>query len=231
VDEQKPAAAGTTETAERLRAQSARLSAAANAAAEVSYRASADAGQPGELAVTATGLGRVAAIQLGPKAVGAGAQALGPALSRLLNEAIAGAKDKAAQAQAAEPSLRAALLDSGCSPDTAEQLTAKTVNASSPGEQVTVTASGTGEITEVRFAATALKGDDHSTLAEQITTAANGAIDAAQQLQRELSGSARPGEQELDKALDAQLSDFNRQMDELLNRLDQAGKRIADLND
>ena len=81
------------------------------------------------------------------------------------------------------------------------------------------------------FAAMALNGDDHSGLAEQITTAANGAIDAAQQLQRELSGSARPGEQELDKALDAQLSDFNQQMDELLNRLDQAGKRIADLND
>jgi DNA-binding protein YbaB len=231
VDEQKPAAAGATDTTERLRAQSARLSAAANAAAEVSYRASAEAGQPGELAVIATGLGRVAAIQFGPQATGVGAQALGAALSRLLNEAIAGAKDKAAQAQAAEPSLRAALLDSGCSPDTAEQLAAKTVSASSPGEQVTVAASGIGEITEVRFAATALNGDGHCVLAEQITAAANGAIDAAQQLQRELSGSARPGEQELDKALDAQLSDFNQQMDELLKRLDQAGKRIADLND
>lgn len=231
MDEQEPAAAGTIETAERLRAQSARLSAAANAAAEVSYRASADTGQPGGLAVTATGLGRVATIQFGPQAIGAGAQALGAALPRLLNEAIAGAKDKAAQAQAAEPSVRAALLDSGCSPDTAEQLAAKTVSASSPDEQVTVAASGTGEITEVRLAATALDGDNHSGLAEQITAAVNGAIDAAQQLQRELSGSARPGEQELDKALDTQLSDFNRQMDELLNRLVQAGKRIADLDE
>jgi DNA-binding protein YbaB len=231
VDEQKPAEVGPTDTTDRLRAQSARLSAAANAAAEVSYRASAEAGQPGELAVTATGLGRVAAIQFGPQTTGAGAQAVGAVLSRLLNEAIAGARDKAAQAQAAEPSLRAALLDSGCSPDTADQLAAKTVSASSPGEQVTVAASGTGDIIEVRFAATALNGDQHSVLAEQITAAANAAIDAAQQLQRELSGSARPGEQELDKALDAQLSDFNRQMDELLNRLDQAGKRISGVND
>jgi DNA-binding protein YbaB len=231
VDEQKPAAAGETETAGRLRAQSARLSAAATAAAEVSYRASADTGQPGGLAVTAIGLGRVATIELGPRATGAGAQALGAALTRLLNEAIGGAKDRAAQAQAAEPSVRAALLDSGCSPETAEQLAAKTVSASSPGEQVTVAASGSGEITEVRFAATALAGDDHCGLAEQITAAANGAIDAAKELQRELSGSARPGEQELDKALDAQLSDFNRQMDALLNRLDQAGQRIAGLHD
>lgn len=231
MDEQEPAAAATTETAERLRAQSARLSAAANAAAEVSYRASADPGQPSGLAVTATGLGRVATVQLGPQASGADPQALGAALSRLLNEAIAGARDKAAQAQAGEPSVRAALLDTGCLPDTAEQLAAKTVSASSPGEQVTVAVKGTGEVTEVRFAVTALDGDDHSGLAEQITTAVNGAIDAAKELQRELSGSARPGQQELDKALDTQLSDFNRQMDELLNRLDQAGQRIADLNE
>jgi DNA-binding protein YbaB len=231
VDEQKPAAAGTTETADRLRAQSARLTAAANAAAEVSYQASADVGQPGGLAVTATGLGRVATVHLGPQATGAGAQALGAALPRLLNDAIAGARDKAAQAQAAEPSVRAALLDSGCSPDTAEQLAAKTVSVSSPDEHVTVAANGTGEITEVRFAATALDGGGHAALAEQITSAANAAIDATKELQRELSGSTRPGEQELNKALDAQLSDFNRQMDELLSRVDQAGKRIANQNE
>jgi DNA-binding protein YbaB len=226
VDEQVPDAAGPDQTPERLRERSARLTAAAAAAAEVSYRASTDQGSPGEIAVIATGLGRVSKIQFGPQAMASGAKTLGPGLVRLLNEAIAGAKDQAAQNLdgTAGSSVREALLECASTPEAADKLAGETFSAASPDEQVTVTASGTGEITGIELAAAALSADNGTSLAEQISAAANAAIDAAQHRQRELSGSLRAGEQDLDAALDAQLAAFNKEMDELLGRLGQAGK-------
>jgi hypothetical protein len=41
----------------------------------------------------------------------------------------------------------------------------------------------------------------------------------------------RAGEQDLDAALDAQLAEFNQQMDELLGRLDQVGRGVADASE
>lgn len=235
MDEQVPDAAGSNQTTARLRERSARLTAAAAAAGEISYRASIDAGGPGEIAVTATGLGRVSKIQVGPQAMAAGPKALGPALTRLLNEAIARAREQAAEslAERAEPGVRAALLEGGATPEAAEKLAGESFSASSPEEKVTVTATGTGEITQVKIAPAALgttggASGGTSDLAEQIATAANGAIDAAQHRQRELSGSLRPGEQDLDKALDAQLAEFNQQMDKLLGRIDQAARPAPD---
>jgi DNA-binding protein YbaB len=223
VDEQVPDAAGSDETTERLRERSARLTAAATAAGEISYRAGADQGSPGEIAVTATGLGRVSKIQFGPQATASDTRTLGSALVRLLNEAIAGAKEKAAQNLdgAAGTGVREALLECASTPEATDKLAGETFSVASPGEQVTVTASGTGEITGVKFAAASLRGDDGTGLAEQIAAAANGAIDAAQHRQRELSGSLRAGEQDLDAALDAQLAAFNKEMDDLLGRLGQ----------
>jgi DNA-binding protein YbaB len=225
MDDQAPDSAGSNTTTARLRERSARLTAAATAAGEVSYRAGTEAGGPDGIAVTATGLGRVSRIQVGPRAMAGDPKSLGPALARLLTEAITGAREKAAQALdgRAEPGLREA-LECGATPEIAEKLAGETFTASSPDEQVTVTARGTGEITGVRFAAGALRTGDGAGLAEQITAAANGAIDAAQRRQRELSGSLRAGEQDLDAALDAQLAEFNHQMDALLGRLGQAGR-------
>jgi DNA-binding protein YbaB len=229
VDEQVPDPAGPNQRTARLRERSARLTAAATAAGEVSHRASVGPGGPGELAVTATGLGRVSKIQAGQHAVTCGAKTLGPALARLLNQAITGAREKAAQALAgaAVPGVREA-LECGVTPEIAEKLAGETVSGSSQDGEVTVTATGTGEITQVRFAAGALRADDGTGLAERIAAAANAAIDAAQHRQRELSGSLRPGEQDLDAALDAQLAQFNQQMDELLGRLSQATGRADD---
>lgn len=226
MDEQVPEAAGPDQSAARLRERSAKLTAAAAAAGEISYRASTGAG-PGEIAVTATGLGRVSKIHVGPQAMQSGAKALGPALTRLLNEAVTRAREQAAQAlnERAEHGVRTALLESGGTPEAAQKLAGESFSASSPDEKVTVTATGTAEFTRVKFDAAALRAGDGSGLAEQITAAANGATDAAQRRQRELSGSLRAGEQDLDKALDAQLAAFNQQMDELLGRIDQAGQR------
>ena len=67
---------------------------------------------------------------------------------------------------------------------------------------------------------------------EQITAAKTGPPDAAKDPKREQVTTPKSDEQELDAALDAaldaQLAQFNQQMDELLERLDQAGKRITD---
>jgi DNA-binding protein YbaB len=230
VDEQVPEAAGSDQTTARLRERSARLTAAATAAGEVSHRASTNAGGLSEIAVIATGLGRVSKVQVGPKAVGSDPTTLGATLVRLLNEAIAGAREKAAKTLggAAEPGVRKALLECAAAPEVAEKLAGETFSAASPDETVTVTASGTGEITGVRLAAAALSAGDGTAAAEQISAAANAAIDAAQHRQRELSGSLRAGEQDLDAALDAQLAAFNKEMDELLGRINQAGKPPAD---
>jgi hypothetical protein len=66
---------------------------------------------------------------------------------------------------------------------------------------------------------------------EQITAAKTGPPDAAKDPKREQVTTSKSDEQELDAALDAaldaQLAEFNHQMDELLERLDQANKRIA----
>lgn len=230
MDEHVPDAAGSNQTTARLRERSARLAAAMTAAGETSYRASTDAGTPVEIAVTATGLGRILKVHVGPKAMQAGPKALGPALIRLLNEAITRAREQAAEGvdETAQPGVRAALLECGNTPEAAEKLAGEHFSAGSPDEKVTVTATGTGEITKVKIDAAALKGGNAADLAEQITAAANGAIDAAQHRQRELSGSLRAGEQDLDKALDAQLAEFNQQMDELLGRIHQASQPSPD---
>jgi DNA-binding protein YbaB len=240
------AAAEATQIAASLWERSARLTAAATAAGAVSCEASSGRGRPSEVSVTAAGTGRVSKIYVGPQAMHSGPAGLADTLSRLVNEAVSGAKQRAAKAiqealtEAGEPSLATALQEAVSSPDAATarfaaELAAQTVSASSPGRKVTATASGTGEITRIEFGSTALRGDDNVSLAAEIAAAVNGAFEAAGRLQQPptgapSAGSAPAAEADLAEVLDAQVSVFNRQMDELSHRLDEVTKSLPDLS-
>lgn len=228
------------EVAAALRDKSARLAAAAATAGTVSYDASSDAGRPSEVSVTAMGSGQVSKIYVGPKAMHSGPPELAGTLSRLVNEAVHGARQRAGQtlhqalAEAGESGLATALREAISSADqVAAQLAGQTVSASSPGQQVTVTATGAGEITQVEFGATALRGDDNVKLAGEIAAAVNGAFEAARRLQDAVTtaGPAKPapaGAPDLAQALHDQVSAFNRQLDALDHRLDEVSTSLAE---
>jgi DNA-binding protein YbaB len=226
------AAADAGQVAARLREQAARLTAAVAAGRGISYEASTQAGGPSEIAVTVTGLGQVSRVYVGPRAMRSGPDALAPALSRVLNEAVRGARERAAEAvhDAVEPGLQAVLREPASPPEAAAEriaaLTGETASASSPDEKVTVTASGAGENVRVRFATTALRGFDNVTLGEQIAMAANAALDAARRGQQDVLDSLRDDEKHAAAVLDARMAAYGRRMDGLLDELDQAERRI-----
>ena len=206
------------------------------AAGAVTWEVKAGAGGHSEVSVTATGRGEVTRVYVGPRAMRSGPAALAATLSRLLNEAVRAARERAAQVMldAADPSLRAALCEDLSAPgDAAERLAAQlagqVVGTRSPDGKVTVTASGTGEILAVQFSAAAVGGFDNARLAEQVTAAANGVLDAARHLQEQLIAGQRDDEAAMAAALDARLAAFNSRIDELLDELDQADRRISDL--
>jgi DNA-binding protein YbaB len=236
VDERMPAAAGASDVAAQLREQSARLSAAAMAAGAVTCDAKVGAGGHGEVSVTATGRGEVTRVYVGPRAMRSGPAALAATLCRLLNRAVQGARERAAHVtlDAVDPSLRAALRADTSPPGDAvarfaAQLAGQAVSSHSPDGKVTVTASGTGEILAVQFSAAARDGSDSTGLAEQVTAAASGALDAARNLQQQLMAGQRDNEATIAAALDSRLAAFNGRMDELLDQLDRADRRISDL--
>ncbi|HLX48257.1 MAG TPA: YbaB/EbfC family nucleoid-associated protein [Streptosporangiaceae bacterium] len=227
VGEFVPASAEGAEVAAGLRDKSARLTAAAATAATVSHAASSDAGQPSEVSVTATGSGQVSKIYVGPKAMHSGAPELAGTLSRLVNEAVHGARQRAGEAlqaalvEAGEPDLATALRGAMSSAEQlATQLAGRTVSASSPGRKVTVTANGAEEITGIEFGATALRGYDNVSLAAEIAAAVNGAFEAARRLQDTVTSEAPAASApDLAEVLHERVSAFHRQMDELDRRL------------
>ncbi|HEY2578229.1 MAG TPA: YbaB/EbfC family nucleoid-associated protein [Streptosporangiaceae bacterium] len=234
------ASAEGAEVAAGLRERSARLTAAATAGGAVSYEASSDAGRHSEVSVTATGTGQVSRIYVGPQAMHSSPSGLAGTLSRLVNEAVRGARERAvaalqeALAEAGEPGLVTALQETmSLAEEVAEQLAEQSVSASSPGRKVTVTANGAGEVTGIEFGTTALRGDDNVSLAGEITAAVNEAFDAVHRLQDTVTGtpsagSAPAGGAELTDVLHERVSAFNRQMDELDHRLDEVAKELAD---
>jgi DNA-binding protein YbaB len=165
-----------------------------------------------------------------------GSAALSATLSGLLNQAVRAAREQARRAMrdAVDPGLRAALSEDLSPPgDTAarfaSQLTGRAVSAGSPDGKVTVAANGIGEITSVQFAVTALDGFDNLSLGEQVAAAASGALDAARSLQQRLLAGQYGDEAAVAAVLDARLAGFSRRMDELLDQLTQADRRISDL--
>lgn len=236
VGEFVPASAEGAEVAAGLRDKSARLAAAAATAATVSYEASSDAGRPSEVSVAATGSGQVSNIYVGPKAMHSGSSELAGTLSRLVNEAVHGARQRAGEAlqaaltEAGEPDLATALRGAMSSAgQLATQLAERTVSASSPSRKVTVTANGAEEITAIEFGATALRGDDNVNLAGEIAAAVNAAFEAARRLQdavtKEAPAASAP---DLAEVLHDRVSAFHRQMDELDRRLDEMSTGLID---
>lgn len=234
MDEHTPTAAEAGLVAGRLREQAARLNAAAAAAGRTSYQARAETGRAGEVTVTVTGTGQVSQIYVGPGAMRSGHDVLAAALCRLVNEAVPGARQRATEAMedALDPSLRAVVQGAAAPPEEAGRCTARlagqTVSASSPGGKVTVTADGTGEIRTLKFAATALRGDDNLGLAREVIAAVNGALDGARHLQERLAGSLTENAQGAAAMLEARSGEFGRRMDDLLGQLDQAERRIGE---
>ncbi len=229
-------AAGAGQVAAQLREQSARLSAAAVAAGAVTCEARDGAGGHSEVSVTATGRGEVTGIYVGPRAMRSGVAALTATLARLLNQAVRAARERAAQImlEAVDPGLRAALAEDtsppgGAAERFAAQLAGRVVSAGSPDGEVTVTASGASEILAVQIAATALSGSRSAGLAGQITTAANGALAEARRLQQRMLDLLHDDEATAAAVLDVRVATFDRRMDELLDQLDQADRRISDL--
>jgi DNA-binding protein YbaB len=224
------------QVAAQLREQSARLSAAAAASAAVSYEAKAAAGGHGEMAVTADGRGEVTRIRIGAGAIRSGAGVLEATLPRLVNEAVCGAQARATQAMldAVEPGLRASVAEgASATSDAAEQLAARiageTVGATSPDGKVTVSASGAGEIQTVRFAAGALAAADNVTLGEQVAAAVGAALGEARRRQQRQLDALHDDEETMTAVLDARLAVFDRRMEELRGQLEQADRRISDL--
>ena len=236
MDDGMSPAAEAAHIAARLREQSARLSAAAAAAGAASYEAKAAAGGHGEVAVTANGRGEITRIHIGQGAMRSGSGAIEAALPRAVNEAVRGARERAAQAMlaAVDPGLRDTLGEGTSAPaDAVERfatrLAGEAVSATSPDGKVTVSASGAGEVLTVRFAAGALAGADNASLAEQVTTAVGGALDDARRLQQRLLDVLHDDEETMAAMLDSRLAAFGRQMEELRGQLDQAGRRISGL--
>ena len=234
------ASAEGAEVAAALRNKSARLTAAAATAGAVSHEASSDAGRPSEVSVTATGSGQVNKIYVGPRAMHSSPAELAGTLIRLVNDAVHGARQRASEAlqevltEAGEPDLVTAIRETMASAQQlAGQLTGQTVTVNSPGQKVTVTANGAGEVTGIEFGTTALRGDDNVSLAAEIAAAVNGAFEAACRLQDAVTGtaaadSAAPGSPDLTGILHDRVSAFNRQMDELDRRLDEVSMGLID---
>jgi DNA-binding protein YbaB len=234
------ASAEGAEIAAGLRDKSARLAAAAATAGAVSYEASSDTGRPSEVSVTATGSGQVSTIYVGPKAMHSSPSELAGTLSRLVNEAVRGTRERAGDAvqaallEAGEPDFATALRAAMSSAEQrAGQVAGQSVSASSPGRKVTVTANGSGEITGIEFGATALRGDDNLSLGGEIAAAVNRAFEAARRLHDTAADTAPaspapPGGPDLAGVLHERVGAYNRQMDELDRRLDEVSRALVD---
>jgi DNA-binding protein YbaB len=232
VDDAVDVAAQTRRIAAGLREQAATATSAVRAAQAVTYTASVSRGERDEVTATAAGTGRLTGVHLGPAAVGAGPERLAASLMRVLNQALGGAGQRAAETlrQAVGPAWRDA-LDSAtpADPDLVERLAAEQGTGRSPDGQVTAEAAGSGTITAVRFSATALRGGDTAWLAERIAVAANAALEAARRPQRDLAAALGRDDAYGEERLRASVGRFRGRMDTLLAELNQTERRITEL--
>jgi DNA-binding protein YbaB len=232
VDDAVDVAAQTRRIAAELREQAATAESAVRAAQAVTYTASVSRGERDEVTATAAGTGRPTGVYLGPTAVGAGPERLAASLVRVLNQALAGAGQRATETlrQAVGPAWRDA-LDSATPADSdlVERLAAEQGTGRSPDGTVTAEAAGSGTITAVRFSATALRGGDAAGLGERIVAAANAALDAAQRPQRELAAALGRDDAYGEERLRASVGRFQGRMDTLLAELNQTERRITEL--
>jgi len=230
VDDALDVAAQTRRIAAELREQAATATSAVRAAQAVTCTASVSRGERDEVTATAAGTGRLTRVHLGPAAVGAGPERLAASLVRVSNQALGGAGQRAAEAlrQAVGPAWREA-LDSAtpADPDLVERLAAERGTGRSPDGDVTAEAAGSGTITAVRFSATALRGGGG--LGEKIAVAANAALEAARRPQRELAATLGRDDAYGEERLRASVGRFQGRMDTLLAELNQAGRRITEL--
>jgi DNA-binding protein YbaB len=232
VDDAVDVTAQTRRIAAELREQAATATSAVRAAQAVTYTASVSRGERDEVAATAAGTGLLTRVHLGPAAVGATPERLAASLVRVLNQALAGAGERATEAlrHAVGPIWRGA-LDSAtpAGPDLVERLAAERGTGRSPEGEVTAEAAGSGTITAVRFSATALRGGDTAWLGEQIAAAANAALEAARRPQRELAAALGRDDAYGEERLRASVDRFQGRMDTLLAELNQTERRITDL--
>lgn len=232
MDEALDVAAQARRIAAELREQAATARSAVRAAHAVSYTASVSRGEGDEVTATADGTGRLTRVHLGPTAVRAGPERLAATVVHVLNQALGGAAQRATEAlrQAVDPAWRDALGSATpADPDLVERLAAEQGRGRSPDGDVTAGAAGSGTITAVRFSATALRGGDSIGLGEQIAVAANAALEAARRPQRELAATMGRDDAYGEERLRASVDRFQGRMDTLLAELDQAGRRITEL--
>jgi DNA-binding protein YbaB len=231
VDDALDVAAQTRRIAAELREQATTATSAVRAARAVTCTASVSRGERDEVTATADGTGRLTRVHLGPAAVGAGPERLAASLVRVFNQALGGAGQRATEAlrQAVGPAWREA-LDSAtpADPDLVERLAAERGTGRSPDGDVTAEAAGSGTITAVRFSAAALRGGGVG-LGEQIAVAANAALEAARRPQRELAATLDRDDAYGEERLRASVGRFQGRMDTLLAELNQAGRRITEL--
>jgi DNA-binding protein YbaB len=95
------------------------------------------------------------------------------------------------------------------------------VSGSSDDDTVTVTADGSGTVTGVRFAPSALRQLDSTTLGEHVAAAINAALDAAER-PRSAGGRDDGFEQALDEVLDT----LNYRLDGVLGALDDVERSL-----
>ena len=232
MDDALDVAAQARRIAAELREQAAIARSAVRAAHAVSYTASVSRGERDEVTATADGTGRLTRVYLGPTAVRAGPDRLAATVVHVLNQALGGAAQRATEAlrQAVDPAWRDALGSATpADPDLVERLAAEQGTGRSPDGDVTAGAAGSGTITAVRFSATALRGGDSIGLGEQIAVAANAALEAARRPQRELAATMGRDDAYGEERLRASVDRFQGRMDTLLAELDQAGRRITEL--
>ncbi|HEV2370940.1 MAG TPA: YbaB/EbfC family nucleoid-associated protein [Streptosporangiaceae bacterium] len=232
MDDAVDVAAQAQRIAAVLRAQAATARSAVQAAQAVSYTAGVLRGERDEVTATATGTGRLTSVHLGPTATRAGPEQLAVTLVHVLNQALAGAGRRAAEAlrHGLDPAWRDALASATpADPDLVERLAAEQGTGRSPDGEVTAGAAGSGVITAVRFSATALRGGDSTGLAERVAVAANAALDAARRPQRELAATLGRDEAYGEERLQASVDRFGAWMGTLLAELDQAERRITGL--
>jgi DNA-binding protein YbaB len=231
VDDALDVAAQTRRIAAELREQATTATSAVRAARAVTCTASVSRGERDEVTATADGTGRLTRVHLGPAAVGAGPERLAASLVRVFNQALGGAGQRATEAlrQAVGPAWREA-LDSAtpADPGLVERLAAERGTGRSPDGDVTAEAAGSGTITAVRFSAAALRGGGVG-LGEQIAVAANAALEAARRPQRELAATLGRDDAYGEERLRASVGRFQGRMDTLLAELNQAGRRITEL--
>lgn len=219
-----------------LREQAAAARSAVEAAQAATFTAGVARGGPAEVSAVADGTGRLRRVYVGPAALRVGPGQLGATLVEVLNLALRGVAQRAAQAlrEAGGPQMGTAGDSAGHGdavpdPGLVARLAAEEGTGRSAGGEVTVAATGAGEITAVQVTAAAMRGGDNIRLGEQVTVAATAALEAARRPQRALAATISRDDAYAEEQLRAKAGVFHSRMDSLLAELDQVESRIAGL--